>query len=58
MNRRLRRPLDPALVDRALSGDALSKKEKLALLNSPDSMWELHRRVWTLPERQSAPWGL
>ena len=58
MNRRLRRRLDPALVDRALSGDALSKKEKLALLNSSDSMRELHRRVWALPERQGAPWGL
>ena len=58
MNRRLRRRLDPALVDRALSGEPLSKDEKMALLNSPDSMRELHRRVWTLPERQSAPWGL
>ena len=58
MNRRLRGALNPALVDRALSGEALSQKEKMALLNSPDSMRELHRKVWTLPERQGAPWGL
>ena len=58
MNRRLRAPLNPVLVDRALSGEPLSPGEKMALLNSPDSMRELHRRVWMLPARESGPWRL
>ena len=58
MNRRLRAPLDPALVERALSGAPLSKEEKVALLSSPDSMRELHRRVWLLSATEGRPWGI
>ena len=58
MNRRLRARLDPDLVERALSGVPLSKGEKMALLSSPDSMRELHRRVWLLPEAEGEEWGI
>jgi len=58
MNRRLRAPLDPALVERALSGAPLSKGEKVTLLSSPDSMRELHRRVWMLSATEGKPWGI
>ena len=55
INRRLRAPLDPALVERALSGAPLSKGEKVALLGSSDSMRELHRRVWMLSATEGRP---
>ena len=58
MNRRLRARLDPDLVERALSGIPLSKGEKMALLSSLDSMRELHRRVWLLPEAEGEKWGI
>ena len=58
MNRRLRARLDPDLVERALSGIPLSKGEKVALLGSPDSMRELHRRVWMLSATEGGPWGI
>ena len=58
MNRRLRARLDPDLVERALSGIPLSKGEKMGLLSSPDSMRELHRRVWLLPEAEGEKWGI
>ena len=58
MTRRLRAPLDPALVERALSGAPLSKGEKVTLLSSPDSMRELHRRVWMLSAAEGKPWGI
>ena len=56
MNPRLRGPLNPDLVERALSGAPLSKGEKMALLNSPKAMRELHRRVWMLPGQTNGPW--
>jgi membrane glycosyltransferase len=50
-----------ALVEKALrSGpDSLSAKEKMALLNDPFHLAELHRRVWNIEdEKQAALWGL
>ncbi|MDO4785599.1 MAG: glucans biosynthesis glucosyltransferase MdoH [Fretibacterium sp.] len=58
LNRRLRGPVIPERVERALSGAVLSRQEKMDLLNSPASMRELHRRVWMLPGDAGAPWGL
>ncbi|HOO88086.1 MAG TPA: hypothetical protein PK442_10305, partial [Synergistales bacterium] len=49
------------LVEKALrfGPDALSAKEKTALLKDTDRLRELHRRVWTLEdEEKAALWGL
>ncbi|UQZ90449.1 glucans biosynthesis glucosyltransferase MdoH [Deltaproteobacteria bacterium Smac51] len=63
-NKRRRTPLRNEwlndLMEKALAKgpEALSSKEKHALLNAPDFLAELHRKVWSLEGRKAAKWGL
>lgn len=49
-----------AMIDKALTGgpQALSAKEKNALLNDPESLRTLHREVWNLEDERAELWGL
>ena len=57
----LREEARKRIVEKALQlgPDALSAKEKMALLRNTDRLRELHRRIWTLEdEEKAALWGL
>ncbi len=49
-----------SLVEKALANgpDALSSREKLALLNAPQFLDELHHRIWCLEKKAAIKWGL
>ena len=49
-----------AMVGKALAygPQALSGKEKNALLNDPESLRTLHREIWNLDDDQAVKWGL
>lgn len=50
-----------AIIDRALAAgpSVLNSREKRSLLFDPESVEDLHRRVWSLPDRVRATrWGL
>ena len=49
------------LIDKALTQGprSLSQEEKMHLLSDPDSIADLHRLVWELPDGEvSAQWGI
>lgn len=49
-----------AMVEKALAGGpgALNAKEKMAILNDPESLRALHRDIWNLQGERAALWGL
>ncbi len=63
-NRRRRFPAQEErlnkLMEKALARgpEALSPREKHALLNAPDLLRKLHGRVWSLERGKAAKWGL
>jgi membrane glycosyltransferase len=42
----------------ASSPGFLSRQEKLDLLNDPELLSELHRRIWELPPHKGKAWGV
>lgn len=59
LNFRSRKICADSLLEKALQMPAeLSKSEKMALLNSPRSLAELHKRVWSLTDERARYWGL
>ncbi len=52
---RLREMMDKALER---GPGSLTPKEKIALLNDPESLRTLHQEVWSLDDRRAARWGI
>ncbi len=49
-----------SLIDKGLAHgpDALTAKEKIAILSDPDCLRELHRKIWDLDNDRAAQWGI